>query len=137
MDLEERRSLVASFLRKCVIYADDSINRKRDRGDSQEEIEKWENYRDFTEHAVMEVSNGELDQWLEEEERREPSSLSLGPARVSRACACACQLSSLHLGSSAGCRPRSTQIHGGSFDLRDPGPSWSIPIAGWAYDSVN
>ena len=67
MGLEERRSLVVSFLRKCVTYADDSINRKRDRGDSEEEIEKWANYRDFTEHAVMEVSNGELDEWLEEE----------------------------------------------------------------------
>ncbi|MCH2639743.1 MAG: hypothetical protein MKZ60_01020 [Candidatus Thalassarchaeum sp.] len=67
MGLEERRSLVVSFLRKCVTYANDSINRKRDRGDSEEEIEKWENYRDFTEHAVMEVSNGELDEWLEEE----------------------------------------------------------------------
>ena len=67
MGLEERRSLVVSFLRKCVTYANDSINRKRDRGDSEEEIEKWKNYRDFTEHAVMEVSNGELDQWLEEE----------------------------------------------------------------------
>ncbi|MAS99630.1 MAG: hypothetical protein CL500_03130 [Actinobacteria bacterium] len=67
MDLEERRSLVTSFLRKCVTYADDSIKRKRDRGDSEEEIGKWETYRDFTEHAVMEVSNGELDEWLEEE----------------------------------------------------------------------
>ena len=67
MDLEERRSLVTSFLRKCVTYADDSIKRKRDRGDSEEDIGKWETYRDFTEHAVMEVSNGELDQWLEEE----------------------------------------------------------------------
>ncbi|MEC7425640.1 MAG: hypothetical protein VX788_01950 [Candidatus Thermoplasmatota archaeon] len=67
MDLEERRSLVTSFLRKCVTYADDSIKRKRDRGDSEEEIVKWETYRDFTEHAVMEVSNGELDEWLEEE----------------------------------------------------------------------
>tara|TARA_B000000609_G_scaffold155239_1_gene145968 strand:+ start:113 stop:316 length:204 start_codon:yes stop_codon:yes gene_type:complete len=67
MDLEERRSLVTSFLRKCVTYADDSIKRKRDRGDSEEEILKWETYRDFTEHAVMEVSNGELDEWLEEE----------------------------------------------------------------------
>ena len=67
MGLEERRSLVLSFLRKCVTYADDSIRRKRDRGDSEEEIEKWETYRDFTEHAVMEVSNGELDEWLEEE----------------------------------------------------------------------
>tara|TARA_S200000501_G_C20626668_1_gene657016 strand:- start:86 stop:289 length:204 start_codon:yes stop_codon:yes gene_type:complete len=67
MGLEDRRSLVTSFLRKCVTYANDSIKRKRDRGDSEEEIEKWETYRDFTEHAVMEVSNGELDEWLEEE----------------------------------------------------------------------
>ena len=67
MNLKERRSLVTSFLRKCVTYANDSISRKRDRGDSEEEIEKWETYRDFTEHAVMEVSNGELDEWLEEE----------------------------------------------------------------------
>ena len=67
MGLEERRSLVVSFLRKCVTYADDSIKRKRRRGDSEEEIGKWETYRDFTEHAVMEVSNGELDEWLEEE----------------------------------------------------------------------
>ena len=67
MGLEDRRSLVTSFLRKCVTYANDSIKRKRDRGDSEEEIEKWEVYRDFTEHAVMEVSNGELDEWLEEE----------------------------------------------------------------------
>ena len=67
MGLEERRSLVLSFLRKCVTYADDSIRRKRDRGDSEEEIEKWEVYRDFTEHAVMEVSNGELAASLVEE----------------------------------------------------------------------
>ena len=38
MGLEERRLLVVSFLRKCVTYADDSISRKRDRGDSEEEI---------------------------------------------------------------------------------------------------
>ena len=55
MDLEERRSLVASFLRKCVTYADDSINRKRDRGLRGRDREMG-NYRDFTEHAVMEVS---------------------------------------------------------------------------------
>ena len=67
MGIEDRRSLVTSFLRKCVTYANDSIKRKRDRGDSEEEIEKWETYRDFTEHAVMEVSNGELDEWLEED----------------------------------------------------------------------
>jgi len=66
MSIEERRNLVASFLRRCVIYANDSIDRKRDRGD-EGEISKWVAYRDFTEHAVMEVSNGDLDSWLEEE----------------------------------------------------------------------
>ena len=38
MDLEERRNLVVSFLRKCVTYANDSIERKTERGDEEEEI---------------------------------------------------------------------------------------------------
>ena len=67
MDLEERRNLVISFLRKCVTYANDSIERKIERGDEEEEISRWSTYRDFTEHAVMEVSRGDLDSWLEEE----------------------------------------------------------------------
>ena len=67
MDLEERRNLVVSFLRKCVTYANDSIERKIERGDEEEEISRWSTYRDFTEHAVMEVSRGDLDSWLEEE----------------------------------------------------------------------
>ncbi len=67
MDLEERRNLVVSFLRKCVTYANDSIERKIERGDEEEEISRWSAYRDFTEHAVMEVSRGDLDSWLEEE----------------------------------------------------------------------
>ena len=28
MDLEERRALIANFLRKCVTYSNDSISRK-------------------------------------------------------------------------------------------------------------
>ena len=67
MDLEERRNLVVSFLRKCVTYANDSIERKTERGDEEEEISRWSANRDFTEHAVMEVSRGDLDSWLEEE----------------------------------------------------------------------
>ena len=67
MDLEERRNLVVSFLRKRVTYANDSIERKTERGDEEEEISRWSAYRDFTEHAVMEVSRGDLDSWLEEE----------------------------------------------------------------------
>tara|TARA_B100000965_G_scaffold366869_1_gene352387 strand:- start:23512 stop:23712 length:201 start_codon:yes stop_codon:yes gene_type:complete len=66
MDLEEKRNLVVSFLRRCVSYANDSIERKTERGE-EEEISKWAAYRDFTEHAVMEVSRGDLDAWLEEE----------------------------------------------------------------------
>ena len=67
MDLEARRKLVVSFLRKCVTYANDSIERKTERGDEEGEISRWTAYRDFTEHAVMEVSRGDLDSWLEEE----------------------------------------------------------------------
>jgi len=66
MNLEEKRNLVVSFLRKCVSYANDSIERKTERGE-EKEISKWAAYRDFTEHAVMEVSRGDLDAWLEEE----------------------------------------------------------------------
>ena len=66
MSIEKRRNLVASFLRRCVKYANDSIDRKRDKGE-EEEVAKWVAYRDFTDHAVMEVSNGDLDSWLEEE----------------------------------------------------------------------
>ena len=67
MSLEEKRSIVADFLLRCVNYANDSIERKRNRGEDEEEVSKWEAYRDFTEHAVMEVESGVLDSWLEEE----------------------------------------------------------------------
>jgi|TARA_B110000263_G_scaffold249937_1_gene269376 hypothetical protein len=67
MSIEERRNLIASFLRQCVEYANDSIRRKTDRGEEEEEISRWVAYRDFTEHSVIEVSNGDLDSWLEEE----------------------------------------------------------------------
>ena len=67
MSIEERRNLVVSFLRRCVRYANDSIDRKTKRGGQEEEISRWSAYRDFTEHAVMEVSRGDLDSWLEEE----------------------------------------------------------------------
>jgi len=68
MRIEERRNLVISFLRRCVRYANDSIGRKNERGAKEEEISRWSAYRDFTEHAILEVSNGDLDSWLEEQE---------------------------------------------------------------------
>ena len=67
MGLEESRAIVADFLRRCVVYAHESIDRKRERGGDAAEIDKWVAYRDFTEHAVMEVLSGDLDSWLEEE----------------------------------------------------------------------
>ena len=67
MSIEQRRNLVVSFLKKCVKSANDSIDRKTERGVEEEEISRWSAYRDFTEHAVMEVSRGDLDSWLEEE----------------------------------------------------------------------
>ena len=67
MSIEERRNLVVSFLRRCVRYANNSIDRKKERGEDEEEISKWSAYRDFTDHAIMEVSRGDLDSWLEEE----------------------------------------------------------------------
>lgn len=65
--LEERRRVVIGFLRRCVRYANDSIERQRERGGDEGAIAKWLAYRDFTDHAIMEVSNGDLDSWLEDE----------------------------------------------------------------------
>jgi len=59
----EGKAHVISFLKKCIEYADASIERKQQRGDL-EDISKWEAYRDYTAHAVMEVENGELDRWF-------------------------------------------------------------------------
>ena len=66
MSQDSRREIVERFLRRCVKYADESILRKRKRGDSEEEISKWVAYRDFTEHAIEEVASGDLDSWLED-----------------------------------------------------------------------
>ena len=66
MDVDERRRLIELFLRRCVTYADASIERKRKRGEDDEIIAKWLAYRDFTEHTASEVASGVLDTWLED-----------------------------------------------------------------------
>ncbi len=48
MDIEERREIVSRFLRRCVTYADASIERKKSRGEDSSDISNWENYRQFT-----------------------------------------------------------------------------------------
>ena len=59
----EGKTHVISFLKKCIEYAEASIERKRNRGEI-DEISKWETYREFTAHALMEVEAGELDRWF-------------------------------------------------------------------------
>ena len=67
MDVDERRRLVEAFLRRCVIYADASIERKKQREGEEDDIAQWQAYRDFTEHAAEEVASGDLDTWLEDD----------------------------------------------------------------------
>ena len=59
----EGKAHVISFLKKCIDYANASIERKQKRGEL-DDIPKWEAYRDYTAHAVMEVQAGELDRWF-------------------------------------------------------------------------
>jgi len=73
MDVDERRRLVELFLRRCVIYADASIERKKQRGEDEDAIAQWQAYRDFTEHAVEEVASGDLDTWLEDDSQTSDS----------------------------------------------------------------
>ena len=61
---EQTRQTVAQFLRACVTYAEDSIERKRARGDSEEVITPWLTYAAFTRHSIIEVESGSLDHWL-------------------------------------------------------------------------
>ena len=56
----EGKEHVISFLKNCIAYADASIERKNKRGET-DDISKWEAYRDYTAHALMEVEAGELD----------------------------------------------------------------------------
>jgi len=67
MDVDERRRLVEAFLRRCVIYADASIERKKQREGNEAIIAQWQAYRDSTEHAAEEVASGDLDTWLEDD----------------------------------------------------------------------
>jgi hypothetical protein len=73
MDVDERRRLVEAFLRRCVTYADASIERKKQRGGDEEALAQWQAYRDFTEHAAEEVASGDLDTWLEDESQTSDS----------------------------------------------------------------
>ncbi|MEC8926907.1 MAG: hypothetical protein VYB17_01435, partial [Candidatus Thermoplasmatota archaeon] len=61
------KDAVCDFLRRCVLYADSSIDRKKKRNEDIAEIERWKAYREFTAYALSEVERGELDDWFESE----------------------------------------------------------------------
>ena len=58
--MSDERGVVASFLKKCNVYAEASIERKRERGEL-DDIPKWEAYIEFNQHALEEIANGTLD----------------------------------------------------------------------------
>lgn len=68
MEIEEKRELVSSFLKHCIVYSDASISRKKERGIDAKEIDKWIAYRDFLRITVKEIMSEELDSWLEEKD---------------------------------------------------------------------
>jgi flavin reductase (DIM6/NTAB) family NADH-FMN oxidoreductase RutF len=76
--MSDGKAAVVDFLRRCVLYADNSMNRKHDRDEDPEEIRRWQAYRDFTAYSLHEVERGELDDWFTtdgEEERKVPTHL--------------------------------------------------------------
>jgi flavin reductase (DIM6/NTAB) family NADH-FMN oxidoreductase RutF len=85
MDISQRREIVSRFLRRCVTYADASIERKKSRGKTSSEISEWEIYRQFTSFSASEVESGELDTWLEDGDyRADPNGYpSLSENRIS------------------------------------------------------
>ena len=58
------KKAVCDFLKKCLEYADASIQRKEDRGDDSSIIAEWHAYRDYTQYALEEVEKGDLDHWF-------------------------------------------------------------------------
>ena len=58
------KKAVCDFLKKCLEYADASIQRKENRGDDSSIIAEWHAYRDYTQYALEEVEKGDLDHWF-------------------------------------------------------------------------
>ena len=85
MNIEDRRAVVALYLRRCVTYSDASIERKVARGDDPDEIARWQAYRDFSAYSANEVESGTLDTWLSEGDYnpKPPASFSLESSSVS------------------------------------------------------
>ena len=83
MDIDERRRVVATYLRRCVTYSDASIERKRARGEDETELARWQAFREFTAYSAGEIESGVLDSWLTDEEGDGPPPPSIGSASSS------------------------------------------------------
>ncbi|MCH1422769.1 MAG: flavin reductase family protein [Candidatus Poseidoniaceae archaeon] len=59
----DRKAIVLDYLRKCNAYAEKSISRKQERGES-EQTSPWTSYIEFNEHAIEEINNGTLNHWF-------------------------------------------------------------------------
>ena len=77
MNIDERRRLVSTYLRRCVTYSDASIARKKSRGEDPNEIARWQAFREFTAYSASELESGVLDTWLTDEEGEGPPPPSL------------------------------------------------------------
>ncbi len=58
------KEIVVGFLRQCNDYASKSIARKNERGQTQD-IEPWQSYIEFNQHAIDEIESGKLDDWFQ------------------------------------------------------------------------
>ena len=67
MDSELRKDAVKDFLQRCLNYAHETIAKKTESGDDAEGLAKWIAYRDFTQVALDEIENGELNHWFNSE----------------------------------------------------------------------
>ena len=73
MDTEAKKAVVADFLAKCNRYADGQLDKYRGQLAQappsetlalQDKIGHWTAYRAFNEHALAELTRGELDDWF-------------------------------------------------------------------------
>ena len=74
MDRADKKAVVADFLKRCNHYAEGQLEEYRQEltlADAaaaltiQDKIGHWTAYRAFNEHALGEISRGELDDWFE------------------------------------------------------------------------
>jgi hypothetical protein len=73
MDIAAKKAVIADYLARCNRYADGQLEKYRAQVATaaaaealvlQDKIGHWTAYRAFNEHALQEISAGELDDWF-------------------------------------------------------------------------